>query len=262
MPRFRKVDWYDTPLYYDIVFDGDTPAEADFLEGVLAAHGRSGGCRVLEPACGSGRLVAELARRGYRVTGFDASEAMLEFARHKLAVCKAAAHLKRDRMESFKVRGRFDLAFCLLSTFKYLLSERDAQDHLRRVYDVLKPGGVYVLGLHLAAYGDPRVQHERWTGERDGVKVVCNTRTWPADRRRRREKIRNRLAVECDGATSRQETVWECRTYDAAQIEKTLTTAAPGFEIAASHDFHHDLGRPLHRDQWDEDVVLVLRRSD
>ena len=31
-------DWYDTPLYYDIVFDAGTGREADFLEAVWSKH--------------------------------------------------------------------------------------------------------------------------------------------------------------------------------------------------------------------------------
>jgi predicted dehydrogenase len=35
MPEYTRSDWYNFPLYYDIVFDADTTREADFLEAVL-----------------------------------------------------------------------------------------------------------------------------------------------------------------------------------------------------------------------------------
>jgi len=41
------------------------------------------GSRVLEAGCGTGTLALELARRGYRVTGVDLSQAMLDVAREK-----------------------------------------------------------------------------------------------------------------------------------------------------------------------------------
>ena len=31
MTRFESIDWYDTPRYYDIVFDADTVLECNFL---------------------------------------------------------------------------------------------------------------------------------------------------------------------------------------------------------------------------------------
>ncbi len=71
MTRFENIDWYDTPRYYDIVFDAGTAVECDFLESMKRSYGLSRGNRVLEPACGSGRLVAEMARRGYAVSAFD-----------------------------------------------------------------------------------------------------------------------------------------------------------------------------------------------
>ena len=83
--RFETLDWYDAPRYYDLVFDTDTHEEADFLEAVVERHSRRGRARVLEPACGSGRLVVELARRGWRVTGTDLSLPMLEYGRERLA---------------------------------------------------------------------------------------------------------------------------------------------------------------------------------
>ncbi len=35
MTRFECIDWYDTPRYYDIVFDAGTAVECDFLLAAL-----------------------------------------------------------------------------------------------------------------------------------------------------------------------------------------------------------------------------------
>ena len=35
----EAADWYDTPLYYDIVFESDTKQEADFLEAAMRLYG-------------------------------------------------------------------------------------------------------------------------------------------------------------------------------------------------------------------------------
>ena len=71
MATFRRADWYESPHYYDILLAPDSEREAGFLEAVAARHGRTLGRNVLEPACGSGRLLLEMARRGWRVTGVD-----------------------------------------------------------------------------------------------------------------------------------------------------------------------------------------------
>lgn len=54
--------------------------EADLVDALLRD---SGGTRVLDAGCGTGRVAIELAARGYRVTGVDVDPAMLSTARAK-----------------------------------------------------------------------------------------------------------------------------------------------------------------------------------
>ena len=62
--RYEDLDWYEAPEYYDAIYDVDTDLEADFLEAAYERHATAGRARrVLEPACGSGRLVAAMAAR-------------------------------------------------------------------------------------------------------------------------------------------------------------------------------------------------------
>jgi SAM-dependent methyltransferase len=215
---------------------------------------------VLEPACGSGRLVAELARRGHRVTGFDLSDGMLAFARDRLSAAGLRATLRKARMEEFRLQGRFDLAHCLVSTFKYLLTERDARGHLRSVARALVPGGVYVLGLHLSEYGSSHRTRERWVAERDGTHVVCNIQGWPPDRRTRTERVRSRMVVTEGGEQRRIETSWTFRTYDAAQLRR-LVRSVPELEHVATFDFTYDPEAERELDDDQLDCVLVLRRA-
>lgn len=254
----RRSDWYDTPHWYDIVFDAGTRTEADFLEAVQRKHGVAGR-RVLEPACGSGRLVLELARRGRAVTGFDLSRPMLDFARARLARARRKATLLEADMTSFRLPGRFELAHCLVSTFKYLLDERSAAAHLACVARALVPGGIYVLGFHLADYGSRSFSRERWVERRGRTSVVCNTQVWPADRRSRLERVRTRLVVREGARERRSETEWLFRTYDAREV-RTLLERVPELEHVATYDFGHDAERPIRFDGERLDVVLVLRR--
>lgn len=263
MPAPVQVDWYDTPHYYDIIFDADTRREADFLEAMHVRHGRTRGRSVLEPACGSGRLVAELASRGWTSDGFDLSPPMLEFARRRLEDCGLSAHLWQDCMESFQVKGkrRYDLVHCLVSTFKYLLTEEDALGCLNHIASALKPGGLFVLGLHLTDPAVERPSHERWVAGRDGIEVTCNTRTWPARPGTRLEPMRSRLRVRlADGTIREQETRWEVRSYTATQLRKLLRKCGE-FEVLACHDFLHDPDETRCFDDEYSDLTLVLGRK-
>lgn len=264
MPTEQR-DWYDTPLYYDIVFDDGTRQEADFLEGAFVKHGDGKGRRLLEPACGSGRLALEMASRGWEVAGFDGNAHMIDFAKERLARHGRKARLWEDWMQSFtlpkSVKGGFDMAHCLVSTFKYLRTEKDAAECLRRVASALRPGGLFFLGLHLTDYDRAGPEHERWVAKRGKIEVVCNTHTWPADRRTRLEKLRTRLKITDSGRTHTQETRWEFRTYDAAQL-KALLRKAPELEFVECHDFTYDLAAPRRLDDSYADVLLVLRKGN
>ncbi|MDB4673629.1 class I SAM-dependent methyltransferase [Verrucomicrobiales bacterium] len=263
--RYESGDWYQAPLWYDIIFDRDTEREADFLESVRVAHGLSLGRRVLEPACGTGRILIELASRGWDCSGFDAESAMVEFAdlRAQQEHVRDRVTVWEDRMEAFSLMtsSGFDLAFALLSTFKYLTEEKHVSAFLNQVSHSLAPGGIFVLGTHLTDYSLEKPEHERWVGERDGVRVVCNTRTWPADSKTRLEKMRNRLEVIQDGEhAARVETLWDVRSYSANELRATIEKV-PDLEVAATYDFDYDLGNPLTGWKNSDTVVLVLRKT-
>jgi len=260
--KFDALDWYETPLYYDIIFSGDDAREGDFLAALVERFGpsaRGKRRKALEPACGSGRMLLELARRRYDVTGFDLSPQMVQFARGRLAKARKPATVFEGRMEAFVAGRGFDLAHCMVNTFKYLLDEASVQSHLRCVADSLKLGGLYVIGLHLTEYEDRRQNLERWVQKRGSVEVKCNIRGWPADRRTRLEKVRSRLEVRDRGVERRTQTDWTFRTYDWSELQRTIA-AARWFEHIATFDFEYDIDAPRQMPDDQLDVVIVLRK--
>lgn len=136
-------DVYRHPKYYALGYRWNTQTECDFLEAALAAH-RVAGKSLLDIGCGTGRHALELAARGYTVTGVDPSQEMRAFlgaeaARLKLPVKTAEGDLRRLRID-----GPFDAAYCLMDTFRFLLTNEEILAHLRAVAQRLAPGGVYV----------------------------------------------------------------------------------------------------------------------
>lgn len=256
--------WYDSPRHYDMVYADYTKPETRFLEAMLARHGppARGPRRILEPACGSGRLVESLARRGHRVWGFDLNSRQLAHARDRLVRRGLRAKLWPDELARFRLpRGAagFDLAHCLVSTFKYLLSERAAVSHLRKVAAALRPGGLYVLGLHLTDYRQSAPDHERWSATRGATRVVSDTWSAPANRRTRTEAMRTRMRIREGARAWVTETDWVFRTYGPGQL-RALLRKAPALEVVACHDFRYDPDESRSLDLAWTDVVLVLRR--
>jgi SAM-dependent methyltransferase len=258
----RRSDWYTHPKYYEAIFGTDTEKEMDFLLAVNRSHG-TGGSLWLEPACGAGRLIAEAARRGLDVVGYDISEPMLEYARRRLAPARRRhVRLFPSRMESFSepgLEGRVDLAFNLVSTFRYLDSEAAARAHLESTRRLLKPQGVYALGFHITDYARTVPEHERWVGRAGRDTVVCNTREGLPDRRLRRSPMRNRLRITGPGKDLLIETDWFFRTYDLTQARRLFRSA--GLRLLATYDFDYHVDAPLRRGSTRLDRVFILQQQ-
>ncbi len=264
MPRYEPFDWYATPRYYDIIFDADTPREADFLDAVFDEHVTTttrGRLKLLEPACGTGRLLKAMHDRGYACTGFDLEPGMVAYAHRNAPDARVFQAAMQDFTLPQALRGQLDGAFNLVSTFKYLPPDPDAATHLRLVADALKPGGVYALGLHLSEYGETAKNRERWVAQRDGTHVVCNIQGWPPDAATRTEHVRSRLIVTEQDTTRHYESEWDFYTYDEGQLQ-WLLAGEPRFELVTSYGYNETaaLAHPQSIEGDQLDHVLVLRK--
>jgi hypothetical protein len=114
--------------------------------------------------------------------------------------------------------------------------------------------------VHLTYYCLQKEEPERGGAARIGMKVPCNTHTWPANRKKRLEDLRTRLTIQNDGRRHVQETRWQFRTYDAAQM-RALLAKVPAFELVACYDFTYDLLSPRELDDSYADVVLILKKK-
>ena len=123
----------------------------------------------------------------------------------------------------------------------------------------MKPGGIYALGFHMSDYADKKASLERWVTKKEGVKVSCDIKGWPPNRKQRLEDVRSRLRVIDGKAELRNETCWQFRTYDLKEV-KTLLRKVPTLEHVATFDFHYDYKEPLEFDDQLLDVILILRR--
>jgi SAM-dependent methyltransferase len=117
-------------------YDELRPADGHWLEltGLLIDRGDLAAGRVLDVGCGTGRLAAELARRGAKVWGVDASPEMLATAREQVGT---RVGLKVGRAEELPFRdGWFDRVAFVLSI--HLVARARALEEAHRV---LVPGG-------------------------------------------------------------------------------------------------------------------------
>lgn len=253
--------WYDYPQYYDLLFRSETQRESDFLVAAAQKYCCFPVRRLLEPACGSGRLVEEFARRGFDVTGFDLSEPALAYARRRLQRRRLKATIFQADMAKFHLDQPADAAYCTISTFRHLLTEDAARAHLQCVAQSLRPGGIYILAFHLLPPDADEECIERWI-EWNGDTKVCGTlRVLNSSRRRRLETIRISLLVRRRRGTLRMRSEFPLRIYTAAQF-RHLLAKVPELELCDVFDFWYDIEEPLPLNNDLADAVFVLRRKE
>ena len=100
------------------------------------------GARVLDAGCGTGRLGAELARRGHRVTAVDLDPVLVAAAREYPDLTVFEADLA-----TLAVPGeRFDAVVAAGNVMIFLARGTERQV-LARIADHLVPGGIFVTGF-------------------------------------------------------------------------------------------------------------------
>ena len=132
---------YDRPDLYDLIAPSDPALECFYV----ATAGERGG-RVLDLACGSGRLTIPLARSGLQVTGGDLSAKMLERARRSAEALTVELDLVQLDMRHFDLNGRtFDTIIVAMNSILHLHSLDDFSGFFRSVARHLSPKGRLVF---------------------------------------------------------------------------------------------------------------------
>ncbi len=253
------INCYDFPQYWDLAFSDETLFEADFIEAAADRYSGMPVSRMYEPGCGAGRLVIELARRGYHLTACDLSSASVEYVRQRLLAATLTADVACDDMTSFVPASPVDVAFNTVNTFRHLLTEDAAQTHLMTVAGALRAGGLYIIGLHLLPPDADEEDSESWSITEGDVTVDVTLDVLSFSRETRVEELHFRLDVNDGGSRYQLATTYPMRIYRADQITQLLATV-PEFELCDVFDFNYEIDEPLRLSDELGDTVLVLRK--
>ena len=251
--------WYDYPQLYELGFLKDTPKEAKFLEAVFKKYVPFPVNNVLELGCGSGRLVCEMAKRGFSMTGLDLNPTALEYCKKKLKKLGVKGQTVVGDMTKFQFDQPFDAAVNAINTFRHLESEEAALAHLDCVAEHLKPGGVFVLSLHLLPIDGDLWGTERWAAKDEDTSVYYALTVVETSMKTRLEKLRISMLVKKKEESFRLSDHITLRIYTAPQL-KSLLAKAKKLKLIAIHDFWFDLESTQKLNAEAVDTVLVLQR--
>jgi SAM-dependent methyltransferase len=223
------ADWYDG-FFENVWLDEialHAPAERTELQVgfVLERLESAAGRRVLDLACGHGRISLPLARAGWHVTGLDLSPRSLALAREAAeGEGQAVDWVQGDMREP--PPGPFDAAISVFTSVGYFEDEAENQRVLGAVAATLAPGGLFLIDtinlLNLAT----RYRERSWERTESGS-IFLQEHEFDVLGGRNRARW---TFVRDDG--SREEIVHTVRTYTPHELAVMLEQA--GLELTGS----------------------------
>jgi SAM-dependent methyltransferase len=245
----RPAALYDWPKAYDIAFNWDPAGELAMLERAIAdhAHRPEATRRILEPGCGTGRLLIPLALAGYQALGYDHSPAMIAYAKQRIAQSGLDDRLRVivADMTTAAFDRVFDAAACPISSLSHLRDEAAIVDHFRVTGRSLRPGGVYLI--QLATVWEPGLGHEPsfWTTQRDGVRITVRWTVEADDPDARLSHQRYTMTVDDHGERHERTETLAMRLWLDADVRR-LVHASGALELVGAYD---EAGEPLAIDE-------------
>ncbi|MFO7652781.1 MAG: class I SAM-dependent methyltransferase [Candidatus Krumholzibacteriia bacterium] len=250
---------YDDPSVYDVLQTPGTAREVDVIERVERGHGgrrhrRDDPTTWFEPACGTGRYLRVAARRGHPVLGCDSEPAMVAYAGRRLARALAAGSAAAEATDSPRtVTARLtvadmtdpqvvprlgaasaDLALNPVNSIRHLTSDRAVLDHLTVVARILRPGGIYVVGISLEEGNWLGPDEDVWVGRRGRCRVrqVVNYLPPRDGGRPRREVVLSHLVIERPRGVEHRDHRYVLRTYSRAQWRRLVARSSLHHEVS------------------------------
>lgn len=226
-----------------LVADGDAPQEAyrsfaevydvltqdvayqkrcDYVEKLMKKFLDKKPELVVDLACGTGTVAIEMAKRGYDMTGIDASQEMLGVAVQKAKTEQLDILFLNQTMQEFELYGTVDVILCLLDSVNYLLDREDLEQCLHWVHNYLNPGGLFIFDINTKYKLETLLPGNVFTDEVDGVYYTWENAYDPE------EKICMfdvNFFVEKNGLYRRFEEVHYEKAYTRSEIKSVLRGA-------------------------------------
>lgn len=213
---------YDTDLawIHHTGFSEFAESAAPGILALLAKHGVRDG-RVVDAGCGSGVLARALTDGGFRVTGFDASPAMVDLARRTAP--RASFFVSTFSTAAIE---ECDAILAVGEVLNYATLD-EVRPFARNAHRALRPGGVLLFDV--AERGAYPPHDERRLGGDDWSVIVIKD----SDGRTLTRRVLTFRAI--DGEVRRSEEVHALALYDRGALIAVLREA--GFRVSVRRSY-------------------------
>ncbi|UCE05739.1 MAG: class I SAM-dependent methyltransferase [bacterium] len=112
--------------------------DAEFVDSILKKYHIT---EFLELGCGSGHLAQILVKKGYKITGVDLYEEMLQIARKRLP----EVEFVQQDIRTLKFDRKFDAIIAMGRMYTYMTTNDDVEQSIGSIANCLNPGGIFLF---------------------------------------------------------------------------------------------------------------------
>jgi len=132
--------------YYDLIYqDKNYEKECDFIEEIFHRFSVNPVNTILEGGCGTGGHAIILAERGYKITGIDSSEMMIEHTKKKAEQNKLNLDFQVGDLREFDLHKKFNACICMFAVMGYITETEDLIKTLKNVRRHLTKGSLLIF---------------------------------------------------------------------------------------------------------------------
>ena len=253
--------WYEADAraaeYYDHIETGTD--DIDFIRSRIEGLGR---LRILEPFCGTGRILIPLAQDGHEIVGMDKARHMLDRAKMKIAQLPNEVQGRITLMQADVIASEwpkdFDVVVLGGNCFYELSTPLEQEERIASAARSLKVGGhIFVDNDHMEgdlaedwARIDPEMKMKELAILANGIRLLGGCQTIGCDIHGRIWRaIRKTILVFPDGHTLEKEYIQQKHPVSIVEVRGWLD--AHGFVIECYNE------TPTRATYWGQKVVFL-----
>jgi SAM-dependent methyltransferase len=129
--------------YYNLLYkDKNYQEEVDYIEKLIKTYSKNSVNSILDLGCGTGRHDTLLNKKGFKITGVDLSEKMIEIAKNQNI--KNSEFIIGD-VRNLNLNRQFDAVISLFHVASYQTTNEDFVNYMQTAYNHLKKGGIFIF---------------------------------------------------------------------------------------------------------------------
>ncbi|MDP2673067.1 MAG: class I SAM-dependent methyltransferase [Nanoarchaeota archaeon] len=245
--------------YYDLIYQGkDYKKEEKFIEEVIKKFSPIKVENILSIGCGTCSYETILAKNGFKITGIDQSQTMLDLAQKKINEQKLKNKIKLIKADArnFRVDEKFDAVMEMFNIIGYHTTNDDLNKVLNNINKSLKINGIFFFDCWYL----PAVLKDRPT---DKIKEI------QSEEKRIIRKTQSRLHVkknvieikftidyiEKNKVVEKTKEIHLVRYWSLPELEYILNSN--GFNMVKAGNFL-DINTPPSENNWD--IFIVAKK--